>query len=85
MPKYKYFVATLAIACFTWNVSEVSAAKICLYIFIAKPKRVGSEGANIRRANAAPILVWALLSTRMSDTKCPNNRLSFSTKIIYIK
>ena len=34
--------------CSTWNVSEVSAAKIHLCIFIAEPKRVGSEGANMR-------------------------------------
>ena len=33
--------------CFTWNVSEVSAAKNTLVFFIAEPKQVGSEGANI--------------------------------------
>ena len=30
------------------NISEVSAATIYLYIFIAEPKRVGSEGANMQ-------------------------------------
>ncbi len=35
-------------------------------------EHVGSEGAKHDRANAASILVWTLLSPRMSDTKCPN-------------
>ena len=33
------------------NISEVSAAKIYLYIFIAEPKRVGSEGANTAKVS----------------------------------
>ena len=33
--------------CSTWNVSEVSAAKNTIVFFIAEPKQVGSEGANI--------------------------------------
>ena len=33
--------------------SEVSTAKIYLYIFIAEPKQVGSEGANIFEVSAA--------------------------------
>ena len=31
---------------------------------ISEVQRVGSEGANLCRANAAPILVWALLSPK---------------------
>ena len=38
---YKYIFATLTIECFTWNVSEVSAAKMLLSIFIWKPQGVG--------------------------------------------
>ena len=33
------------------NISEVSVAKIYLYIFIAEPKRVGSEGANTAKVS----------------------------------
>ena len=43
----KHIFAWSSFACFTWNVSEVNATKINLFIFIAEPKQVGSEGANV--------------------------------------
>ena len=43
----KHIFAWSPCACFTWNVSEVNATKINLFIFIAEPKQVGSEGANV--------------------------------------
>ena len=66
------------VKCLTLNMFHVkrlqtSEAVINSFIDISEVQQVGSEGAKHSRANAAPILVWALLSPRMSDTKCPNN------------
>jgi hypothetical protein len=38
-----------------------------LAYFMTEYEHVGSEGAKHGRANAASILVWTLLSPRMSD------------------
>lgn len=46
----KHIFAWSPCACFTWNVSEVNATKINLFIFIAEPKQVGSEGAGTIKA-----------------------------------
>ena len=61
---------------------QTSEAVINSFIDISEVQQVGSEGAKHSRANAASILVWTLLSPRVSDTKCPNMRLRASQNML---